>query len=425
MARIRVNASELAALVGMHAYKSAEEAEVDLWKRTHPASFRAASQRCGTRIRTAAETLNAAPVAVARSVRAAVHACSEAEASTAAAKALLLPLIQANKSTVASIVAAASASASASAAAASAAAAAAASTASGTSGSDPVAQHNAQVQSIQTEQELRVQVKALVADGRLVERVVSELQSLGAACGAAGAPVAAAQVAAVLARPKVGDCKETAAAVASCVNTQRGVRHEDDGIQLYERATGLTVNGKNDRVYARALDRNGRNDRNNRNDKARPPGKDGEDAAAEDEGTDEDAEADNDNNDDSNDNDDENCRVVLCGRVDGLVNSQSNSNGQCNKVVEVKCRRARFFTTIPLYELVQAHAYMFLTRRKSCDVVQKFGQKIQINTLKMDGKFWARVRTLTVKAARKVHALPKQASQVQDALLLCAAAKHQ
>ena len=416
MARIRVNASELAALVGMHAYKSAEEAEVDLWKRTHPASFRAASQRCGTRIRTAAETLNAAPVAVARSVRAAVHACSEAEASTAAAKALLLPLIQANESTVASIVAAASASASAS---------AAASTASATSGSDPVAQHNAQVQSIQTEQELRVQVKALVADGRVVERVVSELQSLGAACGAAGAPVAAAQVAAVLARPKVGDCKETAAAVASCVNTQRGVRHEDDGIQLYERATGLTVNGKNDRVYARALDSNGRNDRNNRNDKARPAGKDGEDAAAEDEGTDEDAEADNDNNDDSDDNDDENCRVVLCGRVDGLVNSQSNSNRHCNKVVEVKCRRARFFTTIPLYELVQAHAYMFLTRRKSCDVVQKFGQKIQINTLKMDGKFWARVRTLAVKAARKVHALPKQASQVQDALLLCAAAKHQ
>ena len=64
-----------------------------------------------------------------------------------------------------------------------------------------------------------------------------------------------------------------------------------------------------------------------------------------------------------------------------------------NRVVEVKCRRSRLFDQVPLYEKVQMHAYMFLTRRTCCDLVQKFGENVRITTMLFDEDFWAAVQS--------------------------------
>ena len=65
--------------------------------------------------------------------------------------------------------------------------------------------------------------------------------------------------------------------------------------------------------------------------------------------------------------------------MDGLVEG---------KVVEVKCRRARFFRWLPEYEKVQIHAYMFLTDRPECDLVQKFDGDVQTTTYVFDEEYW-------------------------------------
>ena len=51
-------ASDLAAVTGRHRYQSVEEAQLKLWRRLHPKSFRAAQERCERRLCTDRETVD-------------------------------------------------------------------------------------------------------------------------------------------------------------------------------------------------------------------------------------------------------------------------------------------------------------------------------------------------------------------------------
>jgi hypothetical protein len=500
--QIRVNASELAALVGMHAFKSALEATADLWKRTHPASFRAASLRCNKQIRTTAETLRCAPAAVTQTVRAAAKARTEAQATDVAAKAMQLPLIQASETTILRmsrhVIEAAHEEAIGKQAIGKQAIGKQAFNSDSSADSKTVSADSSIV-STEAQDELKRQIKTLVHDDRVADRVVAELQSVGSKAVAASAlasadsnadtepePDAAKdkekdvqaraqakaqaraqaqaqmaaqmasqiadQVRAVLQTPKVADCKETAAAVASSVNTWRGIRHEGDGIRLYEHATGHVVTGKNDRVYTRKLqvqDSESDSESGAESDSESDCDDDSEESGSEsasesgsDSGSNSESEStiSKDSASSSNSESGSSLTVVLSGRVDGLVDSAGSAGSadsagsacsvsssikqddNANKVVEVKCRRARFFASLPLYELVQAHAYMFLTGRAHCDVVEKLGKKIRITPVAFDSKFWKRVRILAIRAAKRVHKIPKRSAASQDMLFTAAAA---
>jgi DNA polymerase III epsilon subunit-like protein len=72
----------------------------------------------------------------------------------------------------------------------------------------------------------------------------------------------------------------------------------------------------------------------------------------------------------------------IVGRVDGF------SDG---KVVEIKHRRHRIFTTIPSYERVQVEVYMRMTERKTALFIQKLeagGSTTQSDDVKQDDELW-------------------------------------
>ena len=353
--RMSFHASELAALVGMHTYKSAKEAAVDVWRRLNPYSLYEAKRRSGVKLHTAAEMLGAAPVAVAKAVCTAVRAASEDAASELAAHALSLPLLHVDDAAVASVQQAVARRG----------AKQAALTLVKPTLLVPEQDHDA---------ELRATVRTMVRDCRVAEQVLNGL--CGLESGATDA-----QVAAVLGRPRVSDCKATAAAVTSAVNTQRGTRQEDDAIAAYEKVSRRVVHSRNDAVYSRVLcesEKCGEGETCNSTD------------------------ADGDPRD-----------VMLSGRVDGLVGSSAEKE---NRVVEVKCRRSRLFDQVPLYEKVQMHAYMFLTRRTCCDLVQKFGENVRITTMLFDEDFWAAVQSRARDVAGGLRALLRS-HELQDSLL--------
>ena len=435
--RVSLNASELAALVGMHAYKSAEEALVDAWRRFDPSSFCAAQKRAGVRVRTVAQTLRSAPEAVSRSVRTAVQASSEASASCVVDRVLQQPLLKVDQDAVARVAASVRLVAQQVAIAASAASAASAKD-TGETLRETLRESSAQqtLRESGAQQALRAAVQSMTCDAQVVDRVVEKLQKLAAERTLDTGPftVTDTQVAKVLAGPRVAECKVTAAAVASAVNMQRGSRHEEDGVQLYERATGLVVHSKNNCTYVRTL---------LQVQATRATGNDSEGEQSEGETSESDDDEDTESGHGSEYGDGSKLgtefgsddafsdayTVVLCGKVDGLVGpssskSEGNKTAAAGKVVEVKCRRGRFFENIPLYEQVQVHAYMFLTRRKSCDLVQKFGQQIRITPVEFDRKFWAGVCGRAVLAARDL-LLVRQSTRQQDSLLRAAAAKQQ
>ena len=433
--RVSLNASELAALVGMHAYKSAEEALVDAWRRFDPSSFCAAQKRAGVRIRTVAQTLRSAPEAVSHSVRTAVRASSEASASGVVDRVLQQPLLKVDQDAVARVAASVRLVAQQVAIAASAESA----KDTGETLRETLRESSAQqtLRESGAQQALRAAVQSMTCDAQVVDRVVEKLQKLAAERTLDTGPftVTDTQVAKVLAGPRVAECKVTAAAVASAVNMQRGSRHEEDGVQLYERATGLVVHSKNNCTYVRTLLQVRAATRATSNDS------EGEQSEGETSESDDDEDTESEHGSEYGDgsklgtefgSDDafsDAYTVVLCGKVDGLVGpssskSEGNKTAAAGKVVEVKCRRGRFFENIPLYEQVQVHAYMFLTRRKSCDLVQKFGQQIRITPVEFDRKFWAGVCGRAVLAARDL-LLVRQSTRQQDSLLRAAAAKQQ
>ncbi|CAM9400436.1 unnamed protein product, partial [Sphacelaria rigidula] len=102
--------------------------------------------------------------------------------------------------------------------------------------------------------------------------------------------------------------------VDEAFNTMRGTQNEHKGIASYEKAKRVKLHGKNTQFHIKRI---------------------GETSTR--------------------------TKVNVGGRVDGLTN---------DKVIEVKSRRHRFFSTLPLYEKVQVQAYMFLTDKPIAEVVQ-------------------------------------------------------
>ena len=133
---------------------------------------------------------------------------------------------------------------------------------------------------------------------------------------------------------RVQDREDAAVSVQAAVNKARGTAREPEALDMYEQQTGSSVRNRNDRFYLANLG-----------------------TAAE--------------------------PCWLGGRVDGLCG---------DRVVEVKCRRNRFFRFLPEYEKVQIHAYMHLTGKRECEVVQKFDGQVRADVHRFDHDFWARVR---------------------------------
>jgi hypothetical protein len=124
------------------------------------------------------------------------------------------------------------------------------------------------------------------------------------------------------------------ASVHASVNRARGTAREPEALRLFEHLRGATVRDRNDRFYTANLG-----------------------------------------------SQQEPC--WLGGRVDGVCG---------DRVVEVKCRRNRFFNFLTEYEKVQIHAYMHLTGKPECELVQKFNGQVRSDLHAFDSDFWAGVQ---------------------------------
>ncbi len=157
---------------------------------------------------------------------------------------------------------------------------------------------------------------------------------------------------------KLNDSSTIAAAVHTVVNTSRGTRNEPKGVAHYEQMTGVSVSHRNDKLYTQNV---GTSD----------------------------------------------APCWICGRVDGLTDT---------KVIEVKCRRNRLFQWLPKYERVQIMAYMAVTDRPKCDLVQKWNGQVQIETYAFDAVYWATVCAAIRDAHTQLRML-FQSSVEQDELI--------
>lgn len=141
------------------------------------------------------------------------------------------------------------------------------------------------------------------------------------------------EISSLLNLPKIGDCKRTAQCVQSVVNKRRGTRNEAKGIKAYEKKVEETTYDHNSQFYKANIGTAGN-------------------------------------------------PCWIGGRVDGLTDT---------KVIEVKCRRNRLFRWLPAYERLQICAYMYLTNRKECDLVQRYGNQTSTTTYRFDPEYWDQV----------------------------------
>ena len=162
----------------------------------------------------------------------------------------------------------------------------------------------------------------------------------------------------IVATVRVRDCPTAARAVQGAVNMARGIAHEAGAVEAYAELCGAQVQERNTHFY-----------RKNIGSKDAP--------------------------------------CWIGGRVDGLRE---------DRVVEVKCRRNRFFSFLPLYENVQIHAYMVLTGHAMCDVVQKYGHSVRTETHHFDDIFWNGVREDAMCCSQRLNDALEN-SQLQDQLL--------
>jgi hypothetical protein len=75
--------------------------------------------------------------------------------------------------------------------------------------------------------------------------------------------------------------------------------------------------------------------------------------------------------------------LVIGGKVDGLTDT--------GELVEVKNRQKRLLDFVPLHERVQMHAYMFLTSKVECTLVQTCGDRSKSTPVLWDQNLWSRV----------------------------------
>lgn len=161
-------------------------------------------------------------------------------------------------------------------------------------------------------------------------RVVNEAASLLTKA----AEVSRADIEAFLTTVKVEDCAVATKSVRGVVNKSRGTKNESKGIAKYEAQTRTKVRGNNSKFFMKNIG-------------------------------------------------DEDDPCWIGGRVDGIVG---------DKIIEVKCRRNRFFTWLVPYEKVQTQCYMRITGKHKCDLVQKFNGKIKTDTYAFDPEYWEEIR---------------------------------
>lgn len=145
----------------------------------------------------------------------------------------------------------------------------------------------------------------------------------------------AAEIKRVIEGVLVKDVDGAREAVVREVNTKRGIKNEHKGIASYEESKRVKLSDKNSKFYKKCI-------------------------GATSLGT----------------------SVYVGGRVDGLT---------IDKVIEVKCRRNRFFNTLPIYEKVQIQAYLFLTGRSYAEVVQQYDGDTRSEEYQVDAEFWDEV----------------------------------
>ena len=100
--------------------------------------------------------------------------------------------------------------------------------------------------------------------------------------------------------------------------------------------------------------------------------------------------------------------LQLGGRVDGITEDGC--------LIEVKNRMYRVFSTIPVYEQVQIHAYMVLTCINSCQFVQSFKDQETTESVSFDHTFWDDVVTRLQSFAVQMDELISDETK-QDALI--------
>lgn len=167
----------------------------------------------------------------------------------------------------------------------------------------------------------------------------------------------------VLESVAVGDVAEARDAVVHAVNTKRGRRNEASATDAYEASKRARVSGRNDRFLRTKI---------------------GETSS----GTD----------------------VLVGGRVDGVTD---------DRVVEIKCRRNRFFSCLVPYERVQIHAYMVLTGKDKADLVQRYNGNVKATTYAFNETFWGEVLEGAVEFAEELEELEASESLQDELLLQC------
>lgn len=179
-----------------------------------------------------------------------------------------------------------------------------------------------QLVSCEAGQRLAVLEASLVCTVALKPKIAAKRKL--AMLDAAGSPDLA-KLTSLVEMVKVKHSDQLTSAVKSVVNCSRGNTGEAPAIKLYEQQTQRFVTDCNAKLYSKLL--------------IETP----------------------------------DMKLVLNGKVDGHAD---------NRVVEVKTRRYKFFDKLPDYESVQIQAYMFLTDKKLCDVVQSFDNQIKISSHK-------------------------------------------
>ena len=86
--------------------------------------------------------------------------------------------------------------------------------------------------------------------------------------------------------------------------------------------------------------------------------------------------------------------VTLGGRVDGL--------SEDGRLVEVKNRQRHFFNQIPVYERIQVTAYMVLTERPQCELVERYAGQSRVTMVTFDEVFWEKVLSRMLDFAKKM-----------------------
>ncbi|KAJ3013197.1 hypothetical protein HKX48_005889 [Thoreauomyces humboldtii] len=101
--------------------------------------------------------------------------------------------------------------------------------------------------------------------------------------------------------------------------------------------------------------------------------------------------------------------LVLSGMVDGIAEDGT--------LIEVKSRQRKVFSDVPLYEKIQVHAYMHLTKKSQCIVAQNYSGTERIHTVAFDPVFWEAILDRLRAFARRVEDLCHDEG-MQDMLLI-------